>query len=182
MDDQNADAQMPRNPARVLAFIRSYFRAHSIPPTVHEIQSGLDISTSALALYYVRFLERAGYIRRQRGLVRNIALIENTAVVPSATRETPGIPVPEADKAGPSRRVVKMFESIFPYGNDGLCDICGRNQKDSEERFCAPCRTWLTKFELGTRPAGAALDMARCLAMMLRYGERPDGTGIKTRG
>ena len=174
MVESHDSAQLPTNPARVLAFIRSFYRLHGLPPAEHEVASGLGIAPG-LANYYLLFLERGGYIRRQRGLIRNIALTSlGTSVRISG--ETPGTQGPGATGAS-AGKVLRLLELVFPYGNDDLCDICGRHQKAREDRFCTGCRAWLTAFARA-RPKGSsasfALDMARCLAMMLRYNERPD--------
>jgi hypothetical protein len=173
MDDLPGSVQLPTNPARVLVFIRAFYRRHGLPPSEHELASELAIAPG-LANYYLRFLERGGYIHRQRGLIRNIALtaLGVSVLIPG---EIPGTQRPVPNGA-PAAKVLRLLEQVFPYGNDDLCDICGRVKKASEDRFCAGCRHWLTAFAR-SRPKGSsasvALDMAHCLSMMLRYHERP---------
>jgi hypothetical protein len=172
MDESPDSVQLPTNPARVLVFIRAFYRRHGLPPADHEVAGGLAIAPG-LANYYLRFLQRGGYIHRQRGLLRNIALTALGAGV-RIPGETPGTHGPCAS-GPPAGKVLRLLELVFPHGNDDLCDICGRHNKAGEDRFCTGCRTWLTAF-VQARPRGSsasvALDMARCLAMMLRYGER----------
>ena len=173
MDDSHDSVQLPKNPARVLAFIRTFYRLHGIPPAEHEVAGGLAMAPR-LANYYVLFLERGGYVRRQRGLIRNIALtsLGVSARIPGETPGTHGSS-PNSAAAG---KVLRLLELAFPYGNNDLCDICGRHEKAAEDRYCAGCRDWLAAFAR-SRPKGSsasvALDMARCLAMMVRYDERP---------
>jgi hypothetical protein len=54
--------------------------------------------------------------------------------------------------------------------------MCGKVNKERADRFCGVCRAWLVEFARTTDIKTAALDMAQCLAMMLRYGERPNAT------
>ena len=173
MDESHDNVQLPTKPARVLAFIRAFYRLHGFPPIERELASGLAIAPG-LANYYLRFLERGGYIHRQRGLIRNIALTA-LGVSVRIPGETPGTHVLGANGA-PVGKVLGLLERVFPYGNDDLCDICGRHQRAGEDRFCTGCRGWLTAF-IRAKPKGSsasvALDMARCLALMLRYDERP---------
>jgi len=182
MDDSHDSVQLPRNPARALAFIRAFYRLHGVPPAEHELASGLAIAPG-LANYYLLFLERGGYIHRQRGLRRNIALTALGASV-RIPGEMPGTQGPGANGLS-AGKVLRLLELVFPYGNDDLCDICGRHKKAGEDRFCTGCRGWLNAFAR-TRPKGSsasvALDIARCLAMMLRYDERPSGARSQTLG
>lgn len=174
MDEAHDSRKLPRNPARVLAFIRAFYRLRGRPPADGEVENGLVI-TAKLTNYYLLFLERGGYIHRQRGLVRGIALTA-LGVSVRIPEETAGTQRPAAGEA-PGGKVLVQLEKVFQHGSDELCDICGRQEKGGEDRFCAACREWLAAF-VRSKPKGSAasvaLDMARCLAMMLRYGERPE--------
>ena len=173
MDDSRKSLELPKNPARVLAFIRGFHKAHERPPGAADVAAALGMGAK-LTRYYLLFLERGGYIRSQRGLARGIALTALGVGVP-ISGETPATHRPPPHE--PDGKVRRLLESVFPYGSGELCDACGRRPRCDAERFCPGCQQWLAGY-VQSRPKGSAatvaLDVARCLALMLRGGERPD--------
>ena len=173
MDDSRQTLELPNNPARVLAFIRGFHKMHERPPGAADITTALGLSAK-LTRYYLLFLERGGYIRCQRGLARGIVLtaLGVGVCIPAESPATHRPAPPE-----PDGKVRRLVESVFPYGSGELCDICGRHPRSDAERFCPVCGQWLANY-VRSRPKGSAatvsLDVARCLALMLRGGERPD--------
>ena len=47
---------------RMLDFIQAYEAEHKHPPSVQEIQTGCNISSSEVVTYYLDQLERGGFI------------------------------------------------------------------------------------------------------------------------
>jgi hypothetical protein len=85
----------------------------------------------------------------------------------------------EARNSAAAMLIVRQLEGVFPVGKDELCDVCGKAGKTEGDRFCSQCRMWLMRFAQTTNAADAVKDLARCLAMTLRYGKRPDETAIE---
>ena len=73
-------------PERILAFLRGFFTDHHYPPSVRDIVEGCKLSSTSVADYNLKILEREGYIRRDRERARTISLIEQepASAVPAA--------------------------------------------------------------------------------------------------
>ena len=67
-------------PERILAFLQDYFSRFNYPPSVRDIVEGCGLSSTSVADYNLKILEREGHIRRDRERARTITL---TAPVPS---------------------------------------------------------------------------------------------------
>jgi len=76
-------------PERILAYLRDYFARYHYPPSVRDIVEGCQLSSTSVADYNLKILEREGHIRRDRERARTISLtqpvepIEPTRVEPS---------------------------------------------------------------------------------------------------
>jgi repressor LexA len=90
---------------KIIDFIGRFYRERSYPPTVREIVSGCEISSTSVADYNLDILEKKGYIRRHPGISRGIEMamqstsLGNTLTVPVIGQIAAGepIPVPAAD-------------------------------------------------------------------------------------
>lgn len=75
-----ADTGAPRprsdKPARILAFLRDYVREHGYPPSVRDVVKGCKLSSTSVADYNLRILERQGHISRASERARSIVLAE----------------------------------------------------------------------------------------------------------
>jgi len=60
---------------RILGFISSFLRDHPFPPTVRDIQSGCDISSTSVVDYNLQILQREGYLHREAEVSRGIELL-----------------------------------------------------------------------------------------------------------
>lgn len=67
----------------ILGFIRDCIRRRGYAPTLTEIALHLGLSSLATVHEHLAVLEKKGYIRRYRGAVRGIELLETEAVVNS---------------------------------------------------------------------------------------------------
>ncbi|MFH0768949.1 MAG: transcriptional repressor LexA [Chloroflexota bacterium] len=90
---------------RIIDFVRRFWSDAGYPPTVRDIVSGCDISSTSVVDYNLDILEREGYIRRHSGISRGIELLTRSPAtghsfkVPIIGQISAGapIPVPAAD-------------------------------------------------------------------------------------
>jgi repressor LexA len=90
---------------RILSFIRRFMAEKPYPPTIRDIVSGCEISSTSVADYNLAILEREGYIRRHEEVSRGIELLDGSSardskvVVPIIGQIAAGepIPVPSSD-------------------------------------------------------------------------------------
>lgn len=74
-------------PQRILAYLRKYFAEYNYPPSVRDIVEGCNLSSTSVADYNLKILEREGHIRRDRERARTISLVE--PVVPARVSQEP---------------------------------------------------------------------------------------------
>jgi len=75
-------------PERILAFLRDYFARYHYPPSVRDIVEGCQLSSTSVADYNLKILEREGHIRRDRERARTISLTQPVEPVQPAQLET----------------------------------------------------------------------------------------------
>ncbi len=98
-------------PERILAFLRSYFAEYRYPPSVRDIVEGCQLSSTSVADYNLKILEREGHIVRDRERARTISLtqpVEPAMLEPSAA--SIGVPLLGSIAAG--------TRSLVPEGVD----------------------------------------------------------------
>jgi repressor LexA len=83
---------------KICQFIAQFSHEHGFAPTIREIQSSLDISSTSVVHYHLRALARAGRLTRKDGFSRTIVLTSNSSQ--SQARRSPraksvpiGVPV-----------------------------------------------------------------------------------------
>jgi repressor LexA len=92
--------QLSDKQSRIMNFLQRFFHERGYPPTIRDIQSGCQISSTSVVEYNLRILEREGYIRRDREVSRGIGLGTLSVVrVPIIGHIAAGepIPVPTSD-------------------------------------------------------------------------------------
>jgi repressor LexA len=62
---------------RILDYMRRFLEENSYPPSIRDIQSGCNISSTSVVDYNLKALERLGHIRRDREVSRAIELLDN---------------------------------------------------------------------------------------------------------
>lgn len=86
---------------KMLDFIRDYFNDFGIPPSIRDIVTGCGISSTSVADYNLKHLERAGYIRRHHDVSRGIELLGSEGrtrqLVPMLGKIAAGRPIPVPD-------------------------------------------------------------------------------------
>ncbi len=65
--------------AKILEFLGHFIREHGFPPSVRDIQEGLQprVSSTSVVDYNLKALEDRGLIRRSRGISRAIELVDH---------------------------------------------------------------------------------------------------------
>lgn len=88
---------------RIIEFIRTFQSQRHYPPSVRDILSGCNISSTSVVAYNLKILERLGILARHGGISRSISLIDDFdeagVKVPLIGNIAAGapIPVPSAD-------------------------------------------------------------------------------------
>ena len=85
---------------QMIDFIRHFWEERGYPPTVRDIVSGCQISSTSVVDYNLDILEREGYLRRHSGVSRGIELptssrlVGRISQVPIVGRIAAGDPIP----------------------------------------------------------------------------------------
>jgi len=87
---------------KILEFIQNYVRSHGIPPSIRDIVAGCGISSTSVADYNLKHLERLGFIRRHHEISRGIELVEKVGrpcpvALPLMGQIAAGRPIPVPD-------------------------------------------------------------------------------------
>ena len=75
---------------KILGFIREFMQENGIPPTVRDIQSACDISSTSVVDYNLRLLERDGYMHRRPDVARGIELLDGSG---NPVSNSPRVPI-----------------------------------------------------------------------------------------
>lgn len=92
--------QLSAKQQRILDFMHSFVDENSYPPSIRDILSGCNISSTSVVDYNLKALERAGYIRRDREVSRAIELLDGrghrprVVSVPVLGQIAAGSPIP----------------------------------------------------------------------------------------
>lgn len=85
---------------KICQFIAQFSHEHGFAPTIREIQSSLDISSTSVVHYHLRALARAGRLTRKDGFSRTIVLTSNSAIgQPRRSPHTRSVPIGVATHA-----------------------------------------------------------------------------------
>lgn len=110
----------------MLAFIKSYARENGFPPSIRDICQACQISSTSVADYNLRVLEREGYIRRTRDVSRGIEILDDLEA--ARTRRVPilgtiaagqPIPVPDSESWSPAvDDTIEVTADLLPASQD----------------------------------------------------------------
>ncbi len=103
---------------RILNVIREFLNDRGYPPTVRDIVKACNMSSTSVADYHLRALERDGYIRRDSGVSRGMEIIGEKRGVRSTVR-VPIIGVIAAGKPLP----VPTTDTLTSLDSDEVLDI-----------------------------------------------------------
>ena len=90
---------LTRRQQAILSYIEDFTDNHSYPPTIREIQEGLDISSTSVVDYNLKVLEQRDEIRRNRNISRGIELANrptmrsNLMQIPIVGQIAAGLPI-----------------------------------------------------------------------------------------
>ena len=73
---RGVERPLKRRQARILAFIQDFTSCHFYSPSVREITDGCGISSTSVTDYNLRVLSVRGYLSREPGIARGMALTE----------------------------------------------------------------------------------------------------------
>ena len=97
----------------IVDFLETFIAEHDYPPSIRDIQTGCNISSTSVVDYNLKRLEEKGLIRRDREVSRAIELLNGsgerrrrTVAVPLLGRIAAGIPIPtHPDQAAPEELI-----------------------------------------------------------------------------
>jgi repressor LexA len=70
---------------RIIAFIDRFFNDRGYPPTIRDIQSGCNLSSTSVVDYNLNILEERGYLSRRADVSRGIRLLNRPAASDAVT-------------------------------------------------------------------------------------------------
>jgi repressor LexA len=95
----------------IYSFIRRYRQEQGSAPTIREIGTEFEITSTNGVRYYLDLLERAGYIRHTPGISRGIALLKDDepGTIPVLGRVAAGQPITAEENWSGSLELAGMF-------------------------------------------------------------------------
>ena len=117
-----------RRQQAILQFIERFLDENHYPPTIRDIQSELDISSTSVVDYNLKALEARGLIRRNSKISRGIELVNrgvgrrNVVAIPVIGQIAAGVPIPvPGDLEGSdATESVELGASLVPNSGQGL--------------------------------------------------------------
>ena len=108
---------------QILSYIEQHVEAHGYPPTVREIGTAVNLSSSSTVHAHLKTLEELGLIQRDAVLTRAIKVVSD-----SADRARPlgkaifQVPIIGTVAAGKPRLATEDVEDVFPLPQDFATD------------------------------------------------------------
>ncbi len=106
-------------PARILTFLRHYVQEHGYPPSVRDVVSGCKLSSTSVADYNLRILERQGHITRDSERARTIVLTQPVSP-PAPVLEVEPLQIPLLGAIAAGTRVVAPDGADAAHADDHL--------------------------------------------------------------
>ena len=103
---------------QILACIQQHVDAHGYPPTVREIGSAVNLSSSSTVHAHLKTLEEQGLIQRDAVLTRAIKLTHSGSEHKPVTKSVVNLPIVGTVAAGKPRLAVEDIEDVFPLPQD----------------------------------------------------------------
>ena len=114
---------------QIINFIRRFLEDNQYPPTIRDIVAGCGISSTSVANYNLKILEREGYIRRRPEVSRGIELLPRSrapghrllvpVIGPIAAGEPIPVPAPDTWDIAASSETLEVTEDLT-RGWDGI--------------------------------------------------------------
>ena len=123
----------------IFDFLETFIAEHDYPPSIRDIQTGCNISSTSVVDYNLKRLEEKGLIRRDREVSRAIELLNGsgerrrrTVAVPLLGRIAAGIPIPtHPDQAAPEQLIELTEEQARGRGNLYALRVQGTSMIDA---------------------------------------------------
>ncbi len=123
----------------IVDFLETFIAEHDYPPSIRDIQTGCNISSTSVVDYNLKRLEEKGLIRRDREVSRAIELLNGsgerrrrTIAVPLLGRIAAGIPIPtHPDQAAPEELIELTEEQARGRGNLYALRVQGTSMIDA---------------------------------------------------
>ena len=121
---------LSRRQGAILDFIEQFLIENDYPPTIRDIQSGLDISSTSVVDYNLKVLEGRNLIRRNRHISRGIELVgrgnsrRNMIAIPVIGQIAAGQPIPvpgDLEDAETAETVELGTDLVARAGPRALC-------------------------------------------------------------
>ena len=122
--------QLSEKQQAILEFVRTFLDENSYPPSIRDIQTGCNISSTSVVDYNLKALERLNLIRRDREVSRAIELLDsrrnarrsNIVEVPLVGTIAAGqpIPVPGTDTFAPDMSEMIEVSERVTRGRDNV--------------------------------------------------------------
>jgi len=104
---------------QILAFISLHLDAHGYPPTVREIGTAVNLSSSSTVHAHLKALEVGGHIQRDAVLTRAIKVVPGASDTSGPLRPSVvHIPIVGTVAAGKPRLATEDVEEFFPLPHD----------------------------------------------------------------
>lgn len=107
----------------MLVFIRDYLQGHGYPPTIREIGTAVEISSTSVVNYNLNRLEERGYLKREKDVSRglrlsNMAPFATLVRVPMAGRIAAGEPIDIDPRAFDEDDAIELTRDLLPEHDD----------------------------------------------------------------
>lgn len=99
---------LPPRQKQVLEFIKEYVARHEYPPSLRDIATHIGVSGNVSVIGHLEALERKGYIRRDSGSSRGIALVREKQP------EVAQVPIVGVVRAGMPSLAVEDIDGYYP--------------------------------------------------------------------
>jgi repressor LexA len=97
-EQETRPIRLSRRQQKILDFVESFWRSRGYPPSVRDIVTGCSLSSTSVADYNLKVLERKGRINRRHGVSRGIELPSGARTeVPLLGTIAAGLPIPVPD-------------------------------------------------------------------------------------
>jgi len=103
---------------QILTCIQQHMDAHGYPPTVREIGTAVNLSSSSTVHAHLKSLEEQGHILRDAVLTRAIKLVPGNEESRPRTRPVIQMPIIGTVAAGKPRLAMEDVEDVFPLPSD----------------------------------------------------------------
>ena len=115
-------AELSDKQSRILKFIEEFIEEHDYPPSIRDIQTSCQISSTSVVDYNLKRLQDAGYIRRGREVSRAIEVLgsrrRRTTAVPILGTIAAGQPIPVPDGTADYEDTIDLTDELLQGKRD----------------------------------------------------------------